>query len=143
MFSGEFIHKTGKVDPIVRAKHNHPQRNRLRGPLNHRDPARGVRGWGWPAPPVGRPACWPHLAAPPSYIGSLPSPRFNLRRGSRSVRVEGSDEELSWIHGPIGCLVPPIKGAPYLFQKAFRIIHWASQRSFNLRAPYTNIHRRS
>jgi hypothetical protein len=34
MFSGGFIQKTGKVDSIVTAKHDHPRRNRLRGPPN-------------------------------------------------------------------------------------------------------------
>jgi hypothetical protein len=69
-------------------------------------------GWGRLAPIVGRLASLAHLSAPASNVGSPPSRRFNLRHGSRSVRIKGRDEALPRIHGPIGCLVPPIKGPP-------------------------------
>ena len=75
-------------------------------------PTLDVRVWGWPTPPVGRSANGVHLEAPPSYVGLPPPLRFNLRRCSRSVRIKGSNLRLPWIHGPIGLLVPPIKGPP-------------------------------
>ena len=69
--------------------------------------------WGRLAPPVGRSASPGPPSASASYVGFLPSSRFNLCRCSRSVPIEGSDLMLPWIHGPTEPLVPPINSTPY------------------------------
>jgi hypothetical protein len=109
---------------------------------NHRKSTQTGLGWGWPTLLVGRPASQGHRSAFASHDGFPPPLRINLHRGSRSVRIEASDGSLPWIYGPTGLLVPPIKGLPYLVQMA---IIWRStkKRDYNLKAPYTNIHRHS
>ena len=60
--------------------------------------------------PVGQ---WAHQLAPPRYVGFPPPLRFNLHHCSRSVRFEGADLMMPWIHGPIGPLAHPIYSSPY------------------------------
>jgi hypothetical protein len=117
--AGGFNQKTSKVDPIVRWNHIYPRWNQLRKDLESsrrqtiEDQAKRLtRG---ATCPTTRPAdLWPHMSGFPSYVG-FPSPlRFNLHCCLRSVRIEGLDLMLPWIHGPIGSLVPPVN-TPYTF----------------------------
>ena len=75
---------------------------------------------------------WGHPFGLSFDVDSPPPLRINLHRDSMSVRIEGQDGVVPWIHASTGCQVPPIKGPPQTLSRkpiSFRSRHTGRNRS--------------